>query len=95
MTRKNKFLIKFLAILVVLVSVLLETDAITISFLEPLQVLDVNSWFWNAAGRGKVNMIKKPAAHAAALSKLASFHHFCLHCKPLGGRHRIVGKDHY
>jgi hypothetical protein len=35
MSRKNKFLIKFLAILVVLVSVLLETDTITISFLEP------------------------------------------------------------
>jgi len=35
MSRRNKFLIKFLAILVVLVSVLLEIDVLNVSFLEP------------------------------------------------------------
>jgi hypothetical protein len=35
MSRRNKFLIKFFAILVVLVSVLLEIDVLNISFLEP------------------------------------------------------------
>lgn len=35
MSRRNKFLIKFLAILVVLISVFLEMDVLNISFLEP------------------------------------------------------------
>lgn len=35
MSRRNKFLIKFFAILVVLVSVLLEIDVLNISYFEP------------------------------------------------------------
>ena len=35
MSKRNKFLIKFFAILVVLISVLLELDVLNISFLEP------------------------------------------------------------
>lgn len=35
MSRRNRFLIKFFAILVVLVSVLLEIDVLNFSYLEP------------------------------------------------------------
>jgi hypothetical protein len=35
MSRRNKFLIKFFAILVVLISVLLEMDVLNVSFFEP------------------------------------------------------------
>ena len=35
MSRRNRFLVKFLAILIVLVSVLLEMDVLNLSFLEP------------------------------------------------------------
>jgi len=35
MSKRNKFLIKFFAILVVLISVLLELDVLNISYLEP------------------------------------------------------------
>ena len=35
MSRRNRFLVKFFAILVVLVSVLLELDVLNASFLEP------------------------------------------------------------
>ena len=35
MSKRNKFLIKFFAILVVLISVLLELDVLNINFLEP------------------------------------------------------------
>ena len=35
MSRRNKFLIKFIAILIVLISVLLEMDVLNINFLEP------------------------------------------------------------
>ena len=35
MSKRNKFLIKFVAILLVLVSVLLEMDVLNVNFLEP------------------------------------------------------------
>ncbi len=35
MSRRNKFLVKFFAILIVLVSVFLEIDVLNINFLEP------------------------------------------------------------
>lgn len=35
MSRRNRFLIKFFAILIVLISVLLEMDVLNVSFLEP------------------------------------------------------------
>ena len=35
MSRRNRFLIKFFAILVVLVSVMLELDVLNLNFLEP------------------------------------------------------------
>lgn len=35
MSRRNRFLVKFFAILIVLVSVLLEMDVLNINFLEP------------------------------------------------------------
>jgi len=35
MSRRNRFLVKFFAILIVLVSVLLEMDVLKLSFLEP------------------------------------------------------------
>ncbi|MCK5102846.1 MAG: hypothetical protein KAQ79_23285 [Cyclobacteriaceae bacterium] len=35
MSRRNKFLVKFFAILIVLISVFLEMDVLNVSFLEP------------------------------------------------------------
>ncbi|NJN25044.1 MAG: hypothetical protein HC819_03180 [Cyclobacteriaceae bacterium] len=35
MSKRNKFLIKFFAILIVLISVLLELDVLNLHFLEP------------------------------------------------------------
>ena len=35
MSRRNKFLIKFIAIVIVLISVLLEMDVLNLNFLEP------------------------------------------------------------
>jgi hypothetical protein len=35
MSRRNRFLVKFFAILIVLVSVLIEMDVLNLSFLEP------------------------------------------------------------
>ena len=43
MSRRNRFLVKFVAILIVLISVFLEMDVLNINFLEPYK-------YWMSVG---------------------------------------------
>lgn len=53
MSRRNKFLIKFFTILIVLVSVLLELDVLKLDFLEPYK------YWMNVLGFGMLLIVSR------------------------------------